>query len=203
MGTGNMTTKLRHVLAFLAIGLGSTMANGSASADASVDAQLDALRQSLDRYQDVYAAVHDGYFSTVGCVYYSGETLEGHMAYARGAMGVHFFNPAFLGPVADPEHPPILLYEPDGDGLRLAGVEWFVTLASGVTERPVLFGQPFQGPMEGHEPLLPREVAHYDLHAWLFKDNPLGMFEPTNPDVICEGKPFALFESPTKLVPEP
>jgi hypothetical protein len=57
--------------------------------------------------------------------------------------------------------------------------------------------------MEGHEPLLPREVAHYDLHAWLFKDNPLGMFEPTNPAVICEGTPFALLEQSTKLVPEP
>ncbi|HXV25181.1 MAG TPA: hypothetical protein VED46_13085 [Alphaproteobacteria bacterium] len=179
------------------------MSFAPALAEESDSAQLDALRESMAKYEDVYAAVRDGYFSTVGCVYYSGEKSEGHMHYPAGSMGVHFFNPALLGPVPDPERPPILLYEPDGEGLRLVGVEWFVTLASGVKERPVLFGQPFQGPMEGHEPLLPKEVVHYDLHAWLFKDNPLGMFVPTNPDVTCEGKPFALLERPTKLMPEP
>ena len=187
----------------LVVGVGLAMTFGSALADEPVTAQLDVLRQSLAKYQDVYAAVRDGYFSTVGCVHYSGERIEGHVQYAKGAMGIHFFNPALLGSVPDPMHPPILLYEPNGEGLRLVGVEWFVTLASGVKERPVPFGHPFQGPMEGHEPLLPREVAHYDLHAWLFKDNPLGLFEPTNPDVICEGKPFALLGHPTKLVPEP
>lgn len=194
---------VRRFIRILAIGLGLGMTFEPVSAEESFTAQLDALRQSLAKYQDVYAAVRDGYFSTVGCVYYSGKTSAGHMDYAAGSMGIHFFNPALLGPMPDPEHPPILLYEPDGDGLRLVGVEWFVTLASGVKERPVLFGHPFQGPMEGHEPLLPREVAHYDLHAWLFKDNPLGLFEPTNPDVICDGKSFALLEDPTKLVPEP
>jgi hypothetical protein len=185
------------------MGLGLGLACGPAAAEEPFAAQLDALRQSLAKYQDVYAAVRDGYFSTVGCVHYKGEKIAGHMEYAKGAMGIHFFNPALIGPVPDPEHPPILLYEPEGEGLRLVGVEWFVTLASGVEERPVLFGHPFQGPMEGHEPLLPRAVAHFDLHAWLFKDNPLGLFEPTNPDVVCEGKPFALLEQPTKLVAEP
>lgn len=195
------TSRLGLVIAVGAITLG--VACGSASADEAYAAQIDALRQSLAKYQDVYAAVHDGYFSTVGCVHYTGEKIDGHMEYPKGAMGIHFFNPTFVGPEPDPLHPPILLYEPTDDGLRLAGVEWFVPLATGVTERPVLFDQPFQGPMEGHEPLLPRELAHYDLHAWLFKDNPLGMFVPTNPDVLCEGKPFGLLEEPTKIVPEP
>ncbi|MEX2650461.1 MAG: hypothetical protein WD673_15755 [Alphaproteobacteria bacterium] len=198
-----MTTWVLRSTRFFAIALAMGVSFGPVAAEESLTAQLDALRKSLAKYQDIYAAVRDGYFSTVGCVHYSGETIEGHMDYAAGAMGIHFFNPALLGPVPDPLHPPILLYEPDGEGLRLVGVEYFVTLASGVTERPVLFGQPFQGPMEGHEPILPREVTHYDLHVWLFKDNPLGQFEPTNPDVICEGKPFALLEHPTKLVPEP
>ncbi|HEY1386644.1 MAG TPA: hypothetical protein VGF43_23670, partial [Dongiaceae bacterium] len=66
-----------------------------------------------------------------------------------------------------------------------------------------LFGQPFMGPMEGHEPLIPKEFVHYDLHAWLFKDNPLGMFSPTNPDVSCEGYAFDLLEMPTKMVAQP
>jgi hypothetical protein len=65
------------------------------------------------------------------------------------------------------------------------------------------FGKPFDGPMEGHEPLIPKQYVHYDLHAWLFKDNPLGMFSRTNPDVNCEGYDFSLLEMPTKLMPGP
>jgi hypothetical protein len=45
--------------------------------------------------------------------------------------------------------------------------------------------------------------VHYDLHAWLFKDNPLGMFAPTNPDVSCDGYDFSLLEMPTRIMPGP
>src|SRR5438045_1839085 len=45
--------------------------------------------------------------------------------------------------------------------------------------------------------------VHYDLHAWLFKNNPLGMFAPTNPDVSCKDSDFALLEGPTKMMPGP
>jgi hypothetical protein len=165
--------------------------------------EIDALRASLAKYQDVYAAVHDGYYSTVGCVYYEGEKLEGHMYYPKGAMGIHFVNLSVGGPDPDPMRPNVLLYEPEGNGLRLVGAEWLVPLASANNKRPTLFEQPFQGPMEGHEPLIPKEFAHYDLHAWLFADNPLGMFSPTNPNVNCEGYSFSLLEHPTKLVPGP
>jgi len=155
-----------RVLAALAVAcvVGGVVAGAPAGAEEAVDAQIAALQQSPAKYNDVYAAVRDGYFSTVGCVHYSGETIEGHMTYAEGAMGVHFLNPAYIGPTPDPERPPILLYEPDGDTMHLVGAEWFVLLAI-ANERPTLFGQAYQGPMEGHEPLLPREVAHYDLHA--------------------------------------
>ena len=42
-----------------------------------------------------------------------------------------------------------------------------------------------------------------DLHAWLLKNNPLGMFAPTNPDVNCEGYDYALLEKPTKMIHGP
>ena len=163
--------------------------------------ELDALRQSLAKYQDVYAAIREGYFSTVGCVHYSGEKMEGHVEYEKGAMGIHFINTSLIGTTPDPLRPPILIYEPRGGQLHLVAVEWFVPVAPGV-KRPVLFDQPFLGPMEGHVPILPKEFVHYDLHAWLFKDNPYGTFAPTNPNVICEGYDFSLLEHPTRIVPE-
>jgi hypothetical protein len=45
--------------------------------------------------------------------------------------------------------------------------------------------------------------VHYDLHAWLFKENPLGVFAPTNPNVSCANYEFSLLEKPTRLVPGP
>lgn len=153
--------------------------------------ELAAVRDALAKYTDPLVAIRDGYLSTLGCV-----------EYASGAMGVHFINPALIGPVPDPMRPPLLVYEPaPRGGLRLVAAEWFVPLATGITERPTLFGRPFDGPMEGHEPLMPRELHHYDLHVWLWKRNPAGLFAVTNPDVGCAGHPYALMEQPTAIVP--
>ena len=183
-------------IAALALSLGA----GSVRAQEPSKAELDEIRQALEKYKDPYVAVRDAYMSTVGCVHYSGEKIAGHMEYPKGAMGIHFVNLLVTGPL-DPKRPNILIYEPVGGKLELVAAEWLVPLAA-AKERPVLFGHPFDGPMEGHEPLIPRDFAHYDLHAWLFKDNPLGMYSPTNPNVSCEGYDFALLEHPTKLVPE-
>jgi hypothetical protein len=152
--------------------------------------ELQALRQSLEKYRDPYAAVRDGYFSTLGCV-----VIEG-----QGGMGVHFINGQLIGPVPDPMKPPILIYDVVGGKLELVAAEWFVPLATGVKERPVLFGRPFDGPMEGHEPLMPAALHHYDLHVWLFKPNPAGLFNSTNPDVKCEGA-SRLVEKAARAVP--
>ena len=161
-------------------------------------AEIDAMREALAKYKDPYVAVRDLYLSTVGCVHYDGMKMPGHMEYPKGGMGIHFVNLTVQGPL-DPKKPNVLIYEPVGDKLELVAAEWLVPVTV-AKERPVLFGQPFQGPMEGHEPLIPQEFVHYDLHAWLFKDNPNGMFSPTNPDVTCEGYDFSLLEHPTKIV---
>jgi hypothetical protein len=189
--------------AFLAVlVLGCAGAPRPVHAEDRYKAQIDTLRKSLEKYQDYKAAIRDLYLSTVGCVHYSGEMTPGYMHYERGAMGVHFLNATISGP-PDPMKPNVLIYEPVGKTLKLVAVEWFVPLTPDLKERPTLFGQPFMGPMEGHEPLIPRAFVHYDLHAWLFKPNPRGMFAPTNPNVHCEGYDFSLLEKPTKMMPGP
>ena len=172
-----------------------------AAAQDQYKAQIEALRKAMEKYKDYRVAVRDLYLSTVGCVHYAGEKIPDHMVYAKGAMGVHFVNLTIKGP-PDPMKPNVLIYEPVNGKLNLVGAEWLVPLAA-VNERPSLLGQPFQGPMEGHEPLIPKGFHHYDLHAWLFKDNPLGMFSPTNPNVTCDGADYSLLEMPTKLVAAP
>ena len=161
-------------------------------------AEIEAMREALAKYKDPYVAVRDLYLSTVGCVHYDGMKMPGHMEYPKGGMGIHFVNLTIQGPL-DPKKPNVLIYEPVDGKLQLVAAEWLVPVTV-AKERPVLLGQPFQGPMEGHEPLIPQGFVHYDLHAWLFKDNPNGMFSPTNPDVTCEDYDFSLLEHPTKIV---
>ena len=39
------------------------------------------------------------------------------------------------------------------------------------------------------------------LHAWLWKDNPTGMFSPTNPKVKCPKGVYTFEETSPKIVP--
>jgi hypothetical protein len=162
--------------------------------------ELQKVREALEKYQDPVMAVHDGYFSTLGCVEYPKPGAAGQVPYPRGGMGVHFFNVMLMGKL-DPLQPQVLVYQPVGDKLRLVAAEYFIPLSPDLKERPQLFGQPFDGPMEGHHPLMPHGLSHYDLHVWLWKTNPAGLFSPTNPDVKCPKGPYTIQETAPRLVP--
>lgn len=163
--------------------------------------ELQRTRDALDKYRDPIAAVHDGYFSTVGCVWFPKAGRPGEVQYKAGGMGVHFLNLEHLGKPLDPLKPQILVYEPVGGKLQLVAAEWFVPLSPAVKERPRLFDQPFDGPMEGHHPLMPKGLHHYDLHVWLWKDNPAGLFAPTNPNLKCPKGPYSFAETAPSIVP--
>lgn len=166
----------------------------------SLPANLVATRAALEKYQDPIAAVRDGYFSTLGCVDYpKGNEGEGMMPYKPGGMGVHFLNPALIGPTLDSLKPQVLIYEPVGDHLRLVAAEWFAPTAL-AKEAPMIFGTRLDGPMEGHAPILPVELHHWDLHVWLWKANPNGLMHPTNSTVQCPDGPYTFHETATRMV---
>ncbi|MFF7977701.1 hypothetical protein ACFZDK_01010 [Streptomyces sp. NPDC007901] len=99
---------------------------------------------------------------------------------ALGGAGYHYVKKANVGGL-DPAEPAGLLYETDTDGGRaLVAVEWIVPAGTGSTA-PTLFGQTFQGP--GTVPGV--DGAVYTLRAWIWKDNPSGLFAPWNPTVTC------------------
>jgi hypothetical protein len=123
-----------------------------------------------------------------------------------GVMGIHSGNPTLIQNQAlDPARPEVLLYLPkNGGGFRLIGVEYIqpVLLRNPetnlvapwldpspwppnyivVTPTPQLFGQTFQGPMPGHVPGMP---WHWDLHVWVWANNPNGTFAQWNPALTC------------------
>ena len=136
-------------------------------------AQWDAVRKALVRFKDVNVALAEGYIPVSAC-----EALPG-----AGGMGFHYLHPGLAQDlVSDPLKPEILLYAPAKDGgLTLLGPEYFQADAG--QARPSVNGKAFDGPMPGHSPDMP---VHYDLHVWLYKYNPNGLFGLWNPNVKCQ-----------------
>ena len=145
------------------------------------------LKVATEKYHDPDVAIADGYMATDSCV---------------PEMGYHYVNASLASDLNVTELvPEVVLYEPTEEGRKLVGVEYFAAALANTAggpapwfgeeappmgwynPAPTLFaGQVFDGPMAGHEPGMP---WHYDLHAWVWKDNPDGAFAPFNPDVSC------------------
>lgn len=174
-----MQRSIKSIAVLLLLVTLASAAEAQESKASGLSADLLNVKSSLEKYQDPIVAIRDGYLSTLVCA-----------SFTDGAMGVHFINLGTIGPTVDPQKPQVLMYEPVDGKLKLVGAEWFVPLATGVKERPTLFGQPFDGPMDGHEPIMPASLKHYDLHVWLFKENPDGPFAPANKAVNCPEGPY-------------
>jgi hypothetical protein len=152
---------------------------------AAVAAQLAKTKAALDKYQSVDAAKADGYVAASPC---AATPIDPNQTSYGGGMGIHYMNPGLMapGPIV-PSKPPVLVYAPTSGGdLQLVAAEYFKPDADQNVktddDRPTLFGRAFDGPMVGHSPDMP---IHYDLHVWLWKHNPSGLFASWNPDVIC------------------
>jgi hypothetical protein len=115
-----------------------------------------------------------------------------------GAMGVHYVkNDLVKDPAIDAKHPEALVYAPDRHGgLHLAAVEYVViksdweahnSLAGAPSwvkpSPPDLFGRDFDFTDAPNRYGLP---PFYSLHAWIWKENPMGTFEMWNPSVHCD-----------------
>ena len=97
-----------------------------------------------------------------------------------GGMGFHYGNTALINATVSVDKPELLLYEPDEDGeLRLVAVEYIIpyTFHSRDAEPPVLFGQKFKQN---------DTFQLWGLHAWVWKENPSGIFANWNPRVSCK-----------------
>jgi len=172
----------RLVLTALAVGAVALTAFVTQSSSTAVgaaatpqDGSVAVIRQMTAKYHDIDVALADGYVRASECT-----------ASPDGGMGVHYMNPRLARQPVDLRHPAILLYRPTADGQQLLGVEYFKPDADqdlGTdSDRPSLLGHGFDGPMPGHNPMMP---IHYDLHVWVWHNNPSGMFTQWNPTVSC------------------
>ena len=184
-------TMLAVVASLFTIPAHSALAQPSATSSPTAD--LAAAKAALSKYADPFVAIKDGYFSTLACIDFPTGAMDGTIEYPPRALGVHFLNAANIGPNLDPTKPQVLIYEPVGNKLVLAGAEWFVPVQVAGSTPPSIFGQTLAGPMDGHEPIMPSTLRHYDLHVWFWKDNPKGMFTSTNASLKCTpGSPYTI-----------
>ena len=176
----------------------------AATVPPTAEPTLDQVRAATSRYRDVKVALADGYIADPSGMCVSA-AMEGRPA-EEGAMGVHYLRPDLLGITAPPNprvsgtstytdfrQPAILIYEPQADGSsQLVAVENLVFIKSwesaGHTSPPTFRGHAFNRMQD--DPATELDEAHgfephYDLHVWLYRENPKGMFAQFNPQVRC------------------
>jgi hypothetical protein len=169
-----------------------------------LDAVVAEIRAASERFTDVNVALKEGYIPDPSGMCITAE-MEGQPA-EKGAMGIHYFRPDMLGIRAteprvdgtgthtDFLNPSVVIYEPQADGsLELVAVENLVFMegwkAAGNAAPPSSYGHEWVAMI--NDPATDVDEAHgfqphYELHAWVFRDNPNGPFEPFNPKATCE-----------------
>lgn len=145
--------------------------------DAPVSARLvQTVQDATRKYLNVNNATGAGYAPFLGCV--TGPDY--------GAMGIHYVNGALLNGALNADQPQALIYEPDGNRLRLVGVEYILDAKTWLNSHPappVLEGQVFQLVASPNRFNLP---TFFELHVWAWRNNPLGAFVDWNTHVTCE-----------------
>lgn len=193
-----MIPKLSGAALALAVALSHPLQGAAGEPD------LATVRAATARFQDVRQALAEGYVRDPANMCLTSEMMGGRAS--AGAMGIHYFRPDLLGISAPPsprvngngthtdfKKPGVLIYEPQADGsLELVAVENLVFrwawAQAGHKEPPSFRGVRYE--MMADDPRTKVDEAHmfephYDLHMWLFRDNPAGEFAPFNPKVSC------------------
>jgi hypothetical protein len=175
-----------------------------AASAAPSDPTLAEVLAATERFRDVQVALAEGYVPDPMNIC---ETAE-HMGRpaADGVMGIHYSRPDLLGITGPPDprvtgtgthtdfrRPGVLIYEPQADGsLALVAIENLVFIeaweAAGNRQPPSFRGVAYDRMVD--DPATPVDEAHmfaphYDLHMWLYRDNPRGMFAQLNPNATC------------------
>jgi hypothetical protein len=195
-------------------------AEGAAPAAPALTAEEQALvtqiHAATDKYKDIKVAEADGYMRDPNNMCVTAEMVGAPAA--AGAMGVHYFRPDLLGvtnptpPIAgtdgviDVNLPEVLVYEPAMDGgMTLVAAEYLVFqdpwTKAGNTAPPSIAGHPFFAMLD--DPATPIDEAHeftphHELHVWVDRDNPNGLFTEFNPAVTCAHHAMAGMQMPAK-----
>ena len=192
---------LRGILLTVACASGA-QAQVKASGNTVPKDQLDAIIAATEKYRDVKVALAEGFVLPMQhCVIAEDEGLPQQL----GAMGLHYVRPDLLkitgqqprvsgtGTHTDFLQPAILIYEPQPDGTQqLVAIENLVWAgawkAAGNKGAPSFNGMEYYYMHDNPETSADEAhnfEPHYELHFWLYRDNPSGTFAQFNPNASC------------------
>lgn len=190
-------------LALCALPAAGAAAQAPAPRAAVTESDLAAVRRATERFRDVRVALAEGYLRDPANLCMTAE-MEG-LPRQLGAMGIHYFRPDLLGITGtsprvsgtgthtDFDRPGVLVYEPQRDGsLQLVAVENLVFAKAwkdAGNAAPPAYGE-HEYYLMVDNPETPADEAHgfephYELHLWLYRENPAGPFMPFNTRVSC------------------
>jgi hypothetical protein len=154
----------RFVLPAVLVVTAVTMTNAHADDD------LGDVRAATVKYHSVTQAHQDGYVDPGLPCFDSPTTGQG--------MGTHLVNGALLndGGALSRTHPEALVYEVRSGSLKLVAVEYIVKMSDSASA-PTFLGQTM---------IANNDLGLWTLHAWIWRDNPLSIFETYNSNVdLC------------------
>jgi hypothetical protein len=123
------------------------------------DAELQRARRATARYHDIRNAVADGYVDINVVI---------------PNMGRHFLKGSLVDAKFEADRPELLVYSPHENGrMELVAVEYAVPL-----DLSAAAPEGFRGAAD--EWFADQRFGLWTLHAWAWKDNPDGVFSPTN-----------------------
>lgn len=137
--------------------------------------ELGKLRAATAKYQKLESAQADGYGLVPGLDHCFDNP-------GVGAMGFHYINTSLLDTHLDANRPEAMVYNKNNDGqMKLGAVEYIVPAdawaESGNSGLPEVMGRHLH---------LNEALGVYVLHAWVWQNNPNGVFEDWNPRVTCQ-----------------
>jgi len=162
----NRNCLLRNVIWFLPVMFGLACSNDDeVDMTATWEIEVNLVTAATAKYVDVEVATNEGFFDASGFVPY---------------MGHHYVLPARMDGTFELEKPEIILYAPDSNGImEFVAVEYAVPIED--LDNPGLPPEGFTGDMDEWE--INSHLSQWQLHVWIVKENPNGVFAATNPDI--------------------
>jgi len=164
-----MKTKVLDVMkAVLFVAVTSLSINCSdddATPMAQWELEVNQLKEATLKYADISVATDEGFIDVSGFV---------------PNMGHHYLLPPRADATFKLEEPEILLYAPNTNGkMEFMGVEYIVPVDD--ADNPGLPPEGFTGSVDAWE--FNKARSQWQLHVWIVKENPDGLFEPHNQTV--------------------
>ncbi|WP_372975676.1 hypothetical protein [Muriicola sp.] len=127
--------------------------------------EVNEVKAATLKYQDVEVATAEGFFDASGFV---------------PNMGHHYILPPRIDGTIELDKPEILLYAPNASGaMEIVAVEYAVPIEDMDNPGPAPEG--FTGEEDVWE--INPNLQQWQLHVWIYKDNPEGIFSAHNPTV--------------------